>query len=146
MQTAEELKETEVQDRFHEALVAWSGRYHDTLIGILAPKGFKSNGEHQVTTLAFLTEERIKKAANLSHNVLKEFKKSLLTTMAKEYLSIVRERDDITKRLNEEKARKWWSQDKRLIMAWTLELTECNFQLKAFNGIESMVHSVKPKE
>lgn len=140
------MEELTIKEKIALATNKWSEKFHGKMYGILAPKGFKKSGEYKVSLLGFLTEERVKKTANLAHEVLKSYKRALLESILKEYVSLVAERDHVTERLNLELSRSWVFRDKRIIRAYREQLLDISNQLKWMNGIEAAVHTVQPMQ
>lgn len=138
-----------IKDQMGQANGSWAEEYHAQMFAILAPKGFvmkkqKNKKAIKVSNIKDLTEGRIKKAANVAHNVMKDYRQRVLLELAGNFVHLTAEHARLTELINKERAKNWLFRSKKLILGWMFELNEVEIQRKALNGIEAIMHSVEP--
>lgn len=95
----------------------WSSLFHKVVDEILAPRGYEDHHTgKRVAKLEYLTEDRIKKVANVSKRVLDHFRKRLETDIVTSMHNIVYENENTLKELEAEKNKWWFKRDDAKIM------------------------------
>lgn len=147
-QEEKEIKKALFEENVKLAAIKWSGSFHKSANEILAgPAGYKDHfSNKKVSSLQFLTEDRVKKSANMAHRILKSYKSALLKSLVREFVSLTKEKNALQQKLKIEQSRPWWAKSNRLLSAMRIELHELQSNLSMLNGIEYIVHTVLPEE